>query len=334
MPPSTEQAFQALRTYLTGKVISSRIETLSLGDLSPGEVVIRSLYAGVNYKDCLAVTGAAKIMTSFPRIGGIEIVGEILQSTDAALTVGKSVMIHGFRTGVEFDGGFSWIVRAPASHVTQIETLSPEDAAIIGLPGFTAALALDRFEQNGIRPGSGPIAVSGAFGAVGVLAISILARAGYEVVALTRRTDPAEQAALRKLGASDILNIAELGESTKLLERPRFAAAIDNVGARALPWLLKSLKEGGCVASVGNAGGNEFAANVLPFIIREVTLIGIVANASHETRQRLWRKLSTQWKPDLAALAPFVSTIALDDLPRHCATQVAGNARGRTLVAF
>lgn len=325
---------RALRTHAIDRsTVRSELESLTVADLSAGEVVIRSRYAGVNYKDCLAITGRAKIMSSFPRIGGIEVVGEVLASTAPGHPAGSEVVVHGFRTGIEFDGGFAEVVRAPAAHVMALPPgLSAYEAAAIGLPGFTTALALERFERNGITPASGPILMSGAFGAVGLVGMGILRRAGYQVVALTRRVEQAD--ALRALGATDVIDYAEVLASGRPLEKERFAAAIDNVGGNALPWMLKSLREGGCVASVGNAASNDFPGSVLPFIMRGVQLFGIVANADWPTRKRLWARLASDWKPDLVQLEPYVSCIALDKLMAHAQLQLDGSARGRTLVCF
>lgn len=330
---SIDQPFAALRTHFSERRIESRLERIRLDDLSAGEVVIRAHYAGVNYKDCLAVTGAAKIMSGFPRVGGIEVVGEVIHSEDERSRPGDMVLVHGFGTGVERDGGFAELVRVPRTHPMPLPApLCARETAVIGLPGFTVAMALDRLQQCGITPDAGPIAVSGAFGAVGMLALSILSKAGYRVTALTRRSGQAE--VLRALGADEVLDASETVASGKPLEAPRFAGAIDNVGGETLSWLLKSLKDGGCVASVGNAGGNAFEGNVLPFIMRRAQLFGIVANADWDTRRRLWQKLAGDWKPDLSRLEAHVNLIGLSDLPAHCTRQVEGRTQGRTLVHY
>ena len=210
--------------------------------------------------------------------------------------------------------------------------LTPEETAIIGVPGFTAAMALERFQELGVTPESGAIAVSGAGGAVGVLAIALLHRAGYRVAAITRRMEQAT--ALRALGATEVIDAAVLAEKQRPLEKARFAAAIDNVGGAMLSWLLRSMQDGGCVASVGNAAGNTYEGSVLPFIMRRVQLSGIVANAPWPQRHRLWQRLATDWKPALEALKPHVAHIALPQLMEHARRQLDGRAHGRTLVAF
>ena len=203
---------------------------------------------------------------------------------------------------------------------------------MLGVPGFTVALCLDRFEQLGVSPSKGPIAVDGATGAVGVLAVAILARAGYSVTALTRK--PGQEAALLALGASEVMLTDSLLASTKALEHERFAAAIDNVGGPLLSGLLKSMCVDGCIASVGNASGNDYPGSVLPFIMRRVQMFGIVANVDWPLRRRLWARLAGEWRPDFEALTPHLNEIALSELATHCERQTAGKAAGRTVVGY
>ena len=329
---SIADTFEALVCRRDEAGVRSRIEALTLDRLSAGEVVLRTRYAGVNFKDCLAVTGRAKIIAEFPRIAGIEAVGEVLSSSDPRFAPGDAVLVHGFQTGIAYDGGFSARMRVPAAHLQKLPVgLAPFDAAAIGVPGFTVAMALERFEANGLRRDGGPVAVSGATGAVGMLAISILARAGYQVAAITRR--PAQADTLRKLGATEIID-AEATRSTRPLESGRYAAAIDNVGGATLSWLLRSLREGGQLASVGNASGNAYEGSVLPFIMRQVQMFGVVANAAWPQRLRLWERLAGDWRPDLALLAPQIHRIGLAGLPAHAGRQTDGAALGRTLVDF
>lgn len=325
--------FAALRTHLVEGKAESRLERLRLEDLSPGEVVVRTRYAGVNYKDCLSLHGQARIIMAFPRVAGIELVGEVVGSSSGDFQIGQEVLAHGFQTGIAFDGAFSRYVRLPAAHVQTLpDGLTPHEAAVLGVPGFTAAMALEHFAETGITPDTGPIAVSGAGGAVGLAAIGILAQAGYRVAAITRRMEQAE--GLRSVGATEILDAAVLNLPQRPLEKARFAAAIDNVGGGMLSWLLRSMQDGGCVASVGNAGGNTFEGSVLPFIMRRVQLFGIVANAPWPQRRRLWARLGTDWKPDFSKLLPFVHHIRLEQLMEHSAKQLQGTTSGRVLVTF
>jgi putative YhdH/YhfP family quinone oxidoreductase len=327
-------SFTALRCRSDGNAaVVGALERMTPAELSPGELLIRTRFAGVNYKDCLAITGRARIIETFPRVPGIELVGEIAASEVEEFAPGTVVIAHGFRTGMAFDGGFSPWVRVPAAHAMALPAgLDAREIAILGVPGFTVGLCLDRFEQLGLTPASGPVAVDGATGAVGMLAIAILARAGFEVVALTGK--PSQEETLRALGASQVLETGPLLASQRALEKERFAAAIDNVGGALLGWLLKSMKSGGAVASVGNASGNDYPGNVLPFIMRSVQIFGVVANAPWPVRRRVWAKLASPWRPDFDRLEPHVQTLALDALPAHCERQLGRATSGRALVAF
>ena len=325
--------FQALRTHSEAGCIDSRLVRLRFDDLSPGEVLVRTRYAGVNYKDCLSLYGQAKIITEFPRIAGIELVGEVLQSADPGFSAGQQVLVHGFQTGIAFDGGFAEYARVPAKHVHALpDGLTPHEAAILGVPAFTVAMALERFIELGVAPSSGPIALSGATGAVGLMALGILPRAGFSVSAMTRRMEHAES--LKRTGATEVIDAAVLQQPQRPLEKARFAAAIDNVGGATLSWLLRSLQDGGCLACVGNAAGNTYEGSVLPFIMRRAQMFGVVANAPWPQRKRLWARLAADWKPDMEKLLPHTSHIRLDQLMEHAARQLEGKASGRVLVEF
>lgn len=330
---SVPASFSALRSRSEAGRVVSCVEQTRVDELSPGDIVLRARYAGVNYKDCLSILGQARIVTDFPRIAGIEVVGDVLQSSNDAFTPGSEVLVHGFETGIALDGGFSEVVRVPSEHVQEVPAgLSALEAAIVGVPGFTAAMALERFEQLGVRAEDGLIAVSGAGGAVGLLAIAILSRAGYRVAAITRRMQQADT--LRELGAVEVVDAAVAAHPPRALEKARFAAAIDNVGGPVLAWLLRSMQQGGCVACVGNAGGNSYEGSVLPFIMRRVHLFGIVANAPWPQRLRLWDRLAGELKPDFKRLMPHVHRLRLEDLLAHAALQLQGVTSGRSLVAF
>ncbi len=325
--------FRALRVHQQPSGSQACIEALTLADLTAGDVVIRTCWAGINYKDSLAVTGAAKVLSGSPRVPGIELVGVVEASTASHLAVGTQVIVHGWQTGIEFDGGLAERVRAPAAHVMPLPPgLSMREAAVLGVPAFTVAVALERFEAGGLTPDSGPVVVSGASGAVGMAALAILRRAGYAPVALSRRAEWRDP--LMHLGAADVLVVDAAVQDKRPLERALYAAAIDNVGGPVLSWLLRSLKDHGQLASVGNASGIGFSANVLPFILRQVTMFGVVANAPWPVRHRLWARLSSDWKPDMQALEAQVHEIELDQVAAHCDAQVAGRSAGRTLVRF
>ena len=325
--------FPGLRTHFMDGKVESRLERLRLQDLSPGELVVRTMYAGINYKDALSIHGQAKIITDYPRVAGIELVGEVIASTVDDFRIGQIVLVHGFQTGIAFDGGFSSYCRIPSAHAQALPLgLSPYEAAVIGVPGFTAAMALEHFEKSGIKPSAGPIAVSGAGGAVGLLAMGILSRAGYSVAAITRRAEFAPS--LMSAGATEVIDAAILDLPQKALEKARFSAAIDNLGGAMLSWLLRSMKDGGCVACVGNASGNNYDGSVLPFIMRRIQLFGVMANAPWPQRRRLWERLGQDLKPDFSKLIPHVRIIRLEQLLTHTELQLKGQTSGRVLVSY
>ncbi len=219
---SAPVTFKALRTYSEAGRIESRVESMRLDDLSHGEVLVRVRYAGVNYKDCLSLLGQAKIIMEFPRIAGIELVGEVVDSPDPRFAAGQYVLVHGHQTGIAFDGGFAEYARVPTQHLQAIpEGLTPHEAAILGVPAFTVAMCVERFIELGVTADSGPIALSGAGGAVGLMALGVLPRAGFRVSAMTRRMEHAD--ALKDSGASEVIDAAILQQSQRPLEKARFA---------------------------------------------------------------------------------------------------------------
>ncbi len=333
-PTSIPTRFRAVRTHVVDGRTESRLEELTLDDLSPGEVVVRNRYAGVNFKDCLSLHGKAKIITGFPRVAGIELVGEVVHSEAVGIAPGQQVLVHGFQTGIAFDGAFSEIVRVPAAHVQPLPAgLNALECAALGVPAFTAAMALERFQLEGLLPDAGPVAITGAGGAVALAAMGILARTGHQTVTITRRMEQAD--ALRAAGASEVLDAAQvLSAPPRALEKARFAAAIDNVGGPLLSWLLRSMQDQACVACVGNAASNAFDGSVLPFIMRSVKLVGIVANAPWEQRRRLWSRLGNDWKPDFDRIGPHLHFIGLDELLPFSERQLAGHNSGRALLRF
>ena len=321
--------FNAFRIDSDNGAVRGSIVDLALEDLSPGDVVIRTAYAGVNYKDALATTDEGKIIRRFPRIGGIDMSGVVETSGDPRFRRGDQVLVHSRGLGVEHDGGFSEYVRVPADWVVPLpEGLALVDAAALGVAGYTAALAIHFLEENGVHPQIGPILVTGATGGVATMAIDMLAAKGYSVTALTGKTSAAER--LKALGAVDVLTAAEVVDSGKPLDKPRWAGAVDSVGGEQLGRVLRGMQPNGVVTSFGNAGGNEFSGNVLPFILRGVRLIGVSIPATLALQKAVWARLSTDLKP--RHLSENTSTIALDALPAFIQVMLAGGSQGRTIV--
>ena len=325
-------SFRAFRIHGDGGHRAG-VEPVALDDLSPGEVVVRAAYSGVNYKDALAGTGTGKILRRFPLVGGIDVAGHVVASTDPRFREGDAVLCTGSGLSETRDGGYSEFVRLPGEWTIPLPAgLDLREAMILGTAGFTAGLSLLRMEQNGQQPDQGPVAVTGATGGVGMLAIAILARAGYAVHAISGKPEHAD--ALRALGASEVLPRDTLASATRPLENARWAGAIDNVGDPALAALTRVVQPYGNIASCGLAGGAALSTTVMPFIIRGVSLLGIAsAGTAIGQRRAVWERLAGAWKPArLDAIATRETT--LDGLPAIFPGMLAGGSFGRTVVRF
>lgn len=323
--------FRAYRIFNEDNKVTSRFVDLSLDELDPGEVVIRAAYSSVNYKDALAATGAGKIIRRFPCVGGIDVAGVVVSSHDARFAEGDKVIVTGYELGVAHDGGYSELVRVPADWVVRLPLgLSLHDAMVLGTAGFTAALSLYRLQQNDVTPESGKVVITGATGGVASLAISMLKRLKYHVVAITGKDSEHEY--LKSLGADEILprSVMDL-TSTRPLERMQWAAALDSVGGATLAWLTRTMQQNGVIASFGNAGGVELNTTVLPFILRGVRLIGIdsAATAMH-LRQEIWHRLANEWRPQ--QLDKLAHTVDFEQLPEVFPKMLKGESHGRTVI--
>ena len=322
--------FAAYRIVSEDNVVRGGVVEATLDDLTPGEVVVRSAYSSVNYKDALAATGTGKILRRFPLIGGIDVSGTVESSRDSRFAPGDRVLVTGYDLGVSHDGGYAEYVRVPAEWVVPLpEGLSLFEAMALGTAGFTAALGIVRLEQMGLRPGQGAIAVTGATGGVGSIAIAALSRLGYTVTAITGKDDQHDY--LRGLGASAVLSRVGLDFGTRPLEKAAWAGAIDAVGGDLLSWLVRSTSPWGGVASTGLTGGVDVRLTVMPFILRGVSLIGVDSvTCPMDLRRDTWRRLATDMKPP--ALEGIVTEIPLARLDGAFATLLAGRARGRFVV--
>ena len=308
----------------------SGLESIALDDLNPGEVVVKVAYSSVNYKDALAGTGRGKILRRFPLVGGIDVAGHVVSSTDPAFKEGDAVLVTGSGLSETRDGGYAeyarleskWVVALPAG-------LTLRETMVLGTAGFTAALGLLRMVENRQTPDLGPLAVTGATGGVGSLAIAIFRKAGYEVHAISGKPEHAEY--LKALGASAVLGRDALS-TPRPLDSARFGGGLDNVGGPMLASLLAQTAPYGNVASCGLAASPELHATVMPFIIRGVSLLGVAsAGTARDIRDEVWRRLARDWKPDrLEAIC--TREIGLDVLPEVFAGMLAGGSLGRTVV--
>ena len=323
--------FRAFRIHNDDAGYRAGIETMDTGALSSGEVLVKVAYSSVNYKDALAGTGKGRILRTYPLNGGIDVAGHVVASTDPAFREGDAVLCTGSGLSETRDGGYGeyarldarWTIPLPAS-------LSLRESMILGTAGFTAALALLRMQDNRQTPALGPIAVTGASGGVGMLAIDIFSRAGYEVHAISGKPDHFDF--LRSLGATDCIDRHQLAFSGKPMDSARFGGALDNVGGRMLAGLLPLIAPYGNVAICGNAGGIAFDSTVMPFIIRGVSLLGVAsAGTARDIRDDIWRRLASEWKPrHLERIG--TRDIALEELPQVFERMLAGDSFGRTLV--
>ena len=325
------QTFKAYRTFEQDNVVSSRFVNLALDDLDPGDVVIRTKYSTINYKDALSYGGAGKIMRKFPTVAGIDLAGTVESSNDTRWKRGDKVIVTGYDLGVSHDGGYAEYARVPGDWIVRRpESMTAFDAMTLGTAGFTAALAIHLMQHNGLAPDNGPVAVTGATGGVGSVATEILAKLGYHVVAITGKARESEY--LRHIGAKEVMLRSSL-DFTKIrpLEKATWGGAIDNLGGDMLAWLLATSKIAGTVAAVGLAADMKLNTTVAPFILRGVHLLGTdSANTPMALRQALWNKLAIDWRPD--RVHDEVRTIDFEDLPTHFDAYLKGMARGRTVV--
>ena len=323
--------FKAYRTFEENKVVTSRFVEMSQDELDPGDVLIKTKYSTINFKDALSYNGAGRIMRKYPTNAGIDMAGTVEASTDARWKKGDKVIVHGYDTGVAHDGGYSEHVRVPADWVVRRpESMTAFDAMTLGTAGFTAAQAIMLMEHNGLTPDKGPVAVTGATGGVGSVAVEILAKIGYHVVAITGKEE--ETNYLKGLGAKEVLARRSIDlAKIRPLEKATWAGAVDNLGGDILSWLLASTKIGGAVAAVGLAADMKLPTTVAPFILRGVALLGAdSANCTMPLRQKIWNKLAVEWRPD--QVHDQVRTIDFDELPTHFDAYLKGLVRGRTVV--
>ena len=324
-------AFLACRVFRETDGVVARMTTMAAEDLTPGTVVIRAAWSGINFKDALGVTGSAPIYRRFPLNAGIDVAGHVEASSDRRFREGDAVLVNGMGLGETNDGGFAHTVRVPGDWVVPLPPgLDPRESMVLGTAGFTAALALHRMEVNGQQPRLGPIVVTGATGGVGSTAVSMLKKRGYAVVAVSGR--PEHEAYLKELGADEVTTPDALGVGTRPLEAVRFGGVIDNVGGPLLAGLIRHVALWGNVAAVGNAAAPAFDATVFPFILRGVSLLGASsANCAMELRAAIWKRLGTDLKPP--ALDRIVSrTVPLAEVIPACATLMNRTALGRVLV--
>jgi len=323
-------AFKALQITQAAGGLATNLVTLEDSDLMEGDVIVAVEYSTVNYKDALALSGKAPIVQAFPLIGGIDLAGSVVASSNPGFKVGDPVVLNGWALSQTHHGGYAqrarvkgeWLVHRP-------EALDARQAMAIGTAGYTAMLCVLALEHNGVKPGDGDILVTGANGGVGSVAIALLHKLGHRVVASTGRM--ADAAHLQSLGAAEVIARGPLGEPGKPVQKERWAGAIDSVGSHTLANVLAQTRYRGTVAACGLAQGSDLPTTVLPFILRNVTLAGIDSvNAPQAIREQAWQRLASDLDP--ALLDTITTQVGLADVPRVVEDLFAGKVRGRVVV--
>ena len=322
---------KAFRIFNENERIAGRVVEVAPEELGAGEVVLRTAWSGVNYKDALAATGTGgKIIRKYPLVGGIDAAGVVASSSDSRFKPGEEVICTSYDLGVAHDGGYAQSCRVPAEWLVPLPAgLTLFEAMALGTAGYTAGLAVALLELNGLAPGKGKVLVNGATGGVATLAIDMLAKKGYAVTAVTGKD--AEHGFLKEIGAAEVLSRASIDLGRRPLEKPLWAAAFDSVGGEQLAWLTRTMQPSGLIASFGNAGGIELKTTVLPFLLRGIHIIGVdSAWTPMSERRRVWERLATDLKP--RHLAKIAHVVTLEDLAGYFDRMLKGQIRGRAVV--
>ena len=325
------QTFKAMVVSETAeKTFPREIRERALSDLPAGELIIEVKYSSLNYKDALSATGNKGVTRKYPHTPGIDAAGVVADSTTKLFAVGDQVTVTGFDLGMNTSGGFSQYISVPALWATKLpQGLSLKDSMSHGTAGLTAALCIIRLMASGLTKDSGEVLVTGATGGVGSIAVAILAKLGFNVVAATGKSS--EHNFLTGLGAKTIISREEANDtSARPLQKPRWAGVVDTVGGNILATALKTAKYSGLVAACGNAMSADLNVNVFPFILRGVSLLGVDSvEIPMRARQMAWSKLAGDWKIDLSSI---VTEVSLEELNPQIDAILKGGVRGRVVV--
>jgi acrylyl-CoA reductase (NADPH) len=307
------------------------IKNISLNDLPAGEVLIKVAYSSINYKDGLASIPEGKIVRSYPFVPGIDLAGVVVSSEDPRYLEGDQVIATSYEIGVSHYGGYSEYARIPADWIVPLpENLSLKEAMIYGTAGLTAALSVQRLEENRLSPEKGKVLVTGATGGVGSIAVAILAKRGYDVVASTGKAS--EHDYLHKLGANEVVSREEVyNGKVRALDKQFWAGCVDPVGGESLAAILSKIHYNGSVAVSGLTGGGNVPTTVFPFILRGINLLGIDSvYCPMEVRKPLWQRMASDFKPEV--LESISKEISLEELPATLPLILQGQAKGRFIV--
>ena len=326
------ETFKALQVIEdeTGK-FTREIVDRKLDDLPNNDVLVRVNYSALNYKDALSAVGAKGITRNYPHTPGIDATGTVVESETPGLNNGDEVIVTSYDLGMNTDGGFAEYIRVPEAWVVPLpEGLSLKESMILGTAGLTAAIGLYKLERMGQSPEQGPVIVSGASGGVGTMAVGILAKAGYQVIASTGKEDV--RIFLKNIGASEVVGREFVNDdSSRPLMKPKWAGGIDTVGGNTLSTMLKGCQPGGSIGSCGLVGSPNLSTTVFPFIINGVNLLGLdSANFPMKERQAVWKRLAAEWK--FSGLDKVTTLIRLEELDPYIDQILRGTLKGRVVV--
>ena len=323
--------FRAFQIAETDHQIIATLKNISMKDVNEGDVTIRVTHSTINYKDALAATGKGKILRRFPLIGGIDLAGVVEESLATNFKKGDHVLVNGCGLSETRDGGYAEYAKVNKDSIILIpNNMSAYQAMQLGTAGYTAALAIHQMEQNGQTPANGPILVTGATGGVGSVAINMLSSKGYEVVALTGKSDKLEY--LKNIGANQVLMRDDLDYGKRPLEKAVWGGAIDNLGGESLAWLMRTMQYGGNIACIGLAANHKLETTVMPLILRAINLLGINSvDTPRELRMQVWERIGKDLFPkQLDIIAP--NMISFDELPLAFDAFIEGTVTGRMVV--
>lgn len=328
----SEETFRAMIVEQSEpRTFSRSIRDRSIDDLPAGDLLVKVHYSSLNYKDALSATGRPGVTRSYPHTPGIDAAGTVVACSNGSYMPGDNVLVTGYDLGMDTAGGYGQCIRIPSAWAVPLPAgLSLRECMILGTAGFTAGLSVYKLQQNGVQPGDGDVLVTGASGGVGSIAVAILAKAGYRVVASTGKA--AESDFLRGLGAAEVMDreLLLVGAERPLMKE-RWAGVVDVVGGTTLATAIKSTRYGGTVTCCGLVGSTDLNVSVFPFILRGVNLLGIDSvQCPRQPRLEVWGKLAGEWKP--ADLESTATECTLQSLEEYIQGILKGGVRGRTLV--
>ena len=328
---SLPNQFKCFRIGQEDDKIVSGLQSISMDDINPGEITLKTEYSSINYKDALAATGKGKILRSFPLIGGVDVAGEVVESDDPRFDPGDKVIAACSGLSETNDGGYSEYARINSEAAIELpKQMDTRTAMAIGTAGFAAGLAIFKMKLNKQTPEMGPIVVTGATGGVGSIAIDMLSSSGFETTAITRKKTHDEY--LKTIGTTNIVCLEEMELGERPLEKAQFGGGIDNVGGDLLSWVLRSTVPEGNVASIGLAADFKLPTNVMPFILRGVNLLGVNSTTlPNAVKQEVWDDIANNMSPQKIDQI-VTKEVTLEELPDQFQAFIEGSIVGRVLV--